>query len=96
MYHFLNVAAVNGWDDESKLKWLKVRLTARAQIAFQRLPEATRESFDEALRERFEPTSRKTRYQAEVQEESRNVGGSRGQSAAAGRQGLPWSRGKGP
>ena len=69
-YHFLNIATVNDWDDANKLKWLKVRLTARAQIAFQRLPEATRASFDEsakALRERFEPKTRKTRYQAEMQ-----------------------------
>ena len=58
------------WDDANKLMWLKVRLTARAQIAFQRLPEAMRGSFDEAskaLRECFEPTMKKTLYQAELQ-----------------------------
>ena len=68
-YHFLNVAAVNTWDDASKLLWLKVRLTGKAQVAFQRLPEATRGSFDaatKALKERFEPTTRRTRYQAEL------------------------------
>jgi dsDNA-binding SOS-regulon protein len=69
-YHFNNVAAANGWDAENKLKWLKVRLTGRAQIAFQRLPEASRASFIEAskaLGEHFEPTTRKTHYQAELQ-----------------------------
>lgn len=61
---------MNGWDGGQKLKWLKVRLTGRAQIAFQRLPETAREDFKEAkkaLTERFEPKSRQTRYQAEFQ-----------------------------
>ena len=71
-YHFDNVAAVNGWNDDDKLKWLKVRLTGRAQTAFQRLPEATRADIKLStkalnLKERFEPSSRKTRYQAELQ-----------------------------
>ena len=47
---------------------LKVRLTGPAQKAFQRLPEASRATFDlakEAFTERFEPKSRKTRYQVE-------------------------------
>ena len=69
-FHFGNVADVNGWDADKKLQWLMVRLTGRAQKAFQRLPEASRATFDlakEALTERFEPKSRKTRYQAEFQ-----------------------------
>ena len=68
--HFGNVADVNGWDADKKLQWLKVRLTGRAQKAFQRLPQASRATFNlakEALTERFEPKSRKTRYQAEFQ-----------------------------
>ena len=68
--HFGNVADVNEWDDEQKLKWLKVRLTGRAQKAFQRLPEASRATFNlakAALKVRFEPESSKTRYQAEFQ-----------------------------
>jgi hypothetical protein len=42
--HFENVAAVNGWDDAEKLKWLRVRLTGRAQKALHRLPEASRDT----------------------------------------------------
>jgi len=40
--HFDSVATVNEWDDETKLKWLRVRLTGRAATAFRRLPETTR------------------------------------------------------
>ena len=38
--HFENVTAVNAWDgDSTKLKWLKVCLTGRAQQAFQQFTE---------------------------------------------------------
>ena len=40
-YNFANVALVNEWDDAAKLKWLKARLTGKAQIAFQRLSDET-------------------------------------------------------
>lgn len=73
-YHFTNVAEVNEWDNEAKLKWLKVRLTGKAQTAFQRLSEEVRGSYSEsikALKERFEPSSRQTRYQAELQSRRR-------------------------
>ena len=66
--HFENIAAVNEWNAEQKLQWLKVRLTGRAQKAFQRLLAVMQATFDAAkasLTGRFEPTSRKTRYQAE-------------------------------
>ena len=69
-FHFDNVAVVNGWRDEQKLQWLKVRLTGRAQKAFQRLSDEAKGTFDgatAALKERYEPQSRKTRYQAEFQ-----------------------------
>ena len=45
-------------------------MTGREQKAFQRLPEASRATFNlvkAALKVRFEPESRKTRYQAEFQ-----------------------------
>ena len=34
--HFEAAATVNGWDDSTKLKWLPVRLTGKAQVAWRR------------------------------------------------------------
>ena len=68
--HFEDVAAVNEWTDNQKLKWLRVRLTGRAQKAFHHLPEesqATYRGATTALQERFEPKSRKARYHAEFE-----------------------------
>ena len=72
--HFAGVAAVNAWEDEAKLQWLRVRLTGRAATAFRRLPEETRGDFaaaTAALRERFEPESKKELYMAEMQTRSK-------------------------
>ena len=66
-YHIANVTAVNDWGNEAKLKWLKLRLTGRAQIAFQQAVQADYDEAIAALKERFEPASRKHRYQAELQ-----------------------------
>ena len=69
-FHFENVAVVNGWDEAQKLQFLRVRLTGRAQKALQRLPEVSCNTYTaarSALQERFEPSSRRTRYQAEFQ-----------------------------
>ena len=69
-FHFENVAAVNGWSDADKLKWLRVRVTGRAQKALHLLPETSRETYEAtraALKARFDPESRRTRYQAELQ-----------------------------
>ena len=69
-FHFENVASVNGWDSAQGLKWLRVRVTGRAQKALHRLPAtaaATYEATRDALKARFEPESRHTRYQAEFQ-----------------------------
>ena len=70
IFHFENVASVNGWDNTLKLKWLRVRLTGRAQKALQRIPEATAATYEatrEALKARFDPETRQMRYQAEFQ-----------------------------
>ena len=68
--HFENVSDVNGWDDDQKLKFLKVRLMERAQKAFQHLNDDVRANYDEtkrALMAHFEPESKKTRYQSKFQ-----------------------------
>ena len=68
--HFEDVAVVNEWTAEQKLKWLRVRLTGRAQKAFHRLPEESRATYAaaaSALQQRFEPKNRMTRYQAEFE-----------------------------
>ncbi|KAL5460388.1 hypothetical protein EMCRGX_G033834 [Ephydatia muelleri] len=69
--HFGDVAAINRWGEDAKLAWLKVRrLTDRAQTAFKRLPQSTKEKFEDAvkaLKERFEPTSKRELYTAEFQ-----------------------------
>jgi hypothetical protein len=69
IYHFNNVATVNGWSGADSLKWLKVRLTGRAQTAFQRIKRAAA-----ALKERFEPATRKHRFQAELQTRKKQKG----------------------
>lgn len=68
--HFESVADVCGWNAEKKLKWLRVRLSGRAGTTFARLPEATRSNYErakEALKNRFEPESKKTLYQTRLQ-----------------------------
>ena len=69
MTHFKNCAEVNNWDGDTKLKFLKVRLTGRAQTAFRRLPDDQKGTFDDAvaaLTERFEPKSKRDLYVAEL------------------------------
>ena len=68
--HFGSVAEVNKWDDAAKLLWLRVRLTGRAQTAFKQLSEEARAAYGnckKALRERFEPATKKELYLAKFQ-----------------------------
>ena len=63
--HFEGVVAVNEWDDAAMLLWMRVRLVGRAQTAYGRLPETSKASYDslrKALKERFEPDSKKELY----------------------------------
>lgn len=67
---FESVAAINEWGNEAKLLWLRVRLTGRAQTAYKQLSETARASYADckkALRERYEPESKKELYLAEFQ-----------------------------
>ena len=62
MEHFESVADVNEWDEASKKKWLRVRLTGRAATAYKRLTAEVKGDYDatiKALTDRFEPESRK-------------------------------------
>ena len=47
--NFDSVATVCQWDDEAKLKWFQVQLIGRAGTVFRRLPEVTRNNFQEAI-----------------------------------------------
>ena len=67
--HFESVAAVNGWKELEKLLWLRVRLVGRAATALKRIPDGARESYEDcmgALKERFDPSSRRELYLAEL------------------------------
>ena len=75
--HFENVAAVNAWEADAQLQWLKVRLTGKAATAFRRLTEDNRATFEAAkaaLTGRFAPASRKHRCQAELHTRRRRRG----------------------
>ena len=69
--HFESVAVMNGWEtDADKLKWLHVRLTGRASMAFKRIPEATCNHYDDckkALTKQYELESKWELYVAEFQ-----------------------------
>jgi len=63
--HFENVSTVNGWNDNEKLLWLKVRLTGKAQMAFAQLAHETQQSYataKQALIDRFDPPSKQQLY----------------------------------
>ena len=75
--HFEGVAAVNEWDDAAKLLWMRVRLVGRAQTAYGRLPETSKGDYDslkKALKERFEPDSKKELYLSEFSTRKRKTG----------------------
>ena len=67
--HFDNCSKINGWDDAAKLKFLKARLTGRAQSVFQRLSDDQKDTFfhaTTALQKWFEPVSKRQLYATEL------------------------------
>ena len=74
--HFESVAEVNKWGGAAKILWLRVHLTGRAQTAFKQLSDEARAAYadcKQALRERFEPDSKKELYLAEFQTRSKRA-----------------------
>ena len=68
--HFASVAAVNEWDEDKQLLWLKVRLTGTAKKTFNSLPADQKDTYEHvvaALRTRYEPESKQHLYVAEFQ-----------------------------
>ena len=68
--HFESVAAINTWESaEEKMKWLKVRITGQARMAFRKFPASVQTKYEEctkAFKQRFEPDSKKELYRAEL------------------------------
>ena len=49
--HFESVAVINKWETGGeKLKWLRGRLTGKAQTAFTKLPGTARDGYDECVK----------------------------------------------
>eukprot|EP00731_Ephydatia_muelleri_P004957 Em0002g1133a len=72
--HFEAAALVNGWDEPTKLLWLPVRLTGKAQTAWRRLAPEAKQDFQaakDALQKRFEPESKRQLYVVEFQTRKR-------------------------
>ena len=68
--HFEATASVNGWSEATKLLWLPVRLSGKAQTAWKRLTPDAKSSYaaaKEALQKRFEPESKRKLYLVEFQ-----------------------------
>ena len=68
--HFENVSAVNSWNDESKLLWLKVRLMGKAHVVFTQLAHEMQQSYTttkKALIEHFDPPSKQQLYKVEFE-----------------------------
>ena len=75
--HFESVATMNKWaTDNEKLKWLNVRLTGTAWMAFRKLPANVQEKYGECLKvlkQRFDPNSKKDLCVAEVHTHARRI-----------------------
>ena len=68
--HFECVSKINGWSKSKKALWFRVCVTGRAHVAYNLLSHETQESFElckAALRERFEPASKREHYKLEFE-----------------------------
>ena len=70
--HFRSMAVVNGWDDITRLQWMHVHVTGKANVAL--IPTKT-ESYKwakEALQECFGPSTKKELYETRIRNHKRN------------------------
>ena len=65
---------MNGWDDATKLNWLPVRLTGKAQTGLTAEAKADYKTAKDALEKRFEPSSKRERYAAEFRLRKKSSG----------------------
>ena len=75
--HFERVATLCEWDDAAKLKWMHVRLTGQAGSVFRRLSTEAQGDYKlakKALRERFEPDSKRELYMASLNTRAKKRG----------------------
>jgi len=73
--HFESVSRVNGWDDDTRLLWLEVRLTGKARNAWKCLSHSAKQHYNNAkvaLQRRFEPESRRELYFSQFQTKKRD------------------------
>ena len=72
--HFESVSVINKWNDEEKLQWLKVQLTGKAHVAFNRLSRAIQHLYadtKQALHNRFEHASKHELYKVELEQQNK-------------------------
>ncbi|KRZ73166.1 hypothetical protein T10_5700 [Trichinella papuae] len=74
--HFEDAAAVNGWSEAEKLRWLPLSLSQKARSTFRQLPHSTRSSYRScvtSLKERLDPPSNAAVYRAELENRKRRA-----------------------
>ncbi|KRZ81846.1 Transposon Ty3-I Gag-Pol polyprotein [Trichinella sp. T8] len=74
--HFEDAAAVNGWSEAEKLKWLPLSLSQKARSTFQQLPPSTRSSYRScvtSLKEQLDPPRNAAVYHAELENRRRRA-----------------------
>ena len=68
--HFESVSAVNGWSNNYKILWFRVRLMAKAHVAYSQLSHETQQFYaiiKEALSQRFKPLSKPQLYKVKLE-----------------------------